>query len=195
MRFHKFTGGLDSRELAVDLDQVLACEQASDSPSKTELWLPDRVTINVNMPLDDVLALISPPAAPDTYEERQAEAQRAAEQYQAQLAKQAKAIRNAGPGPISIKDFKLTTEADAEAQAFADSPTEENYNALRAAVERKNERLTFMLKDARFDELNRLERAYADRGYLVPAFLVKHIDWRREAIRKGEPTTAVPMEG
>jgi len=71
MRFHKFETLKDGL-VYVDLDAVHAI-----SPSRsTNLWTRIAVPsgfIEVQMGIDDVMALISPPAATDTYEERLAD--------------------------------------------------------------------------------------------------------------------------
>lgn len=67
MRFHKFetrSQGL----IWIDLDQVHGLK-AGDFSNHTKLATPSGFA-EVMMPVDDVLALISPPAKPDTYEEQ-----------------------------------------------------------------------------------------------------------------------------
>lgn len=138
---HKFMGGRHKRPLAVDLDQVCSCEQHPDDARITQLWLPYHVTIAVDMPIDDVLALISPPAAPDPYE--------------AELAERIEAMRQQGPDKIR--------------EAWLNRPL-----------------IDEEVKTARLDELTRIETALKERLGYLPVKLTDLLDWRREAIRKGE---------
>lgn len=65
MRFHKFETPV-SAEVWLDLDAVQGLREAGRG--RTEILIGSWTHL-VPMPLEDVLALVSPPAAPDTYEE------------------------------------------------------------------------------------------------------------------------------
>jgi hypothetical protein len=78
MRFHKFPR-LNGKDVLIDLDKITSLRSGEDVALKdgtvvsrlsrtTRIYL-EGTSWAVDMPIDDVLALISPPAAPDTFEE------------------------------------------------------------------------------------------------------------------------------
>lgn len=72
MRFHKFdypkAGRGQATEVWIDLDAVVSVRRGGLADTESEITAGNWTHL-VAMPLEDVLALISPSAAPDTFEE------------------------------------------------------------------------------------------------------------------------------
>lgn len=77
MRMHKFKT-ISEGEVWINLDQVTAVCQSARNPDCCSV-IASGTWHSVSARVDDVLALISPPAAPDTYEEELALIKREAE--------------------------------------------------------------------------------------------------------------------
>lgn len=142
MRMHKFKN--QNADVWINLDAVAIVQPRGITRTiiTTNGWVQE-----VDGFVEDVLALISPPAAPDTYEEELVAKKRAQIDIDARIA--------------GAKAHQAIIEAD---------------------------------KAARLDEFKILEQRICERMGFVPGELGAILDWRRRAIRKGEPT-AVPMEG
>lgn len=166
MRFHKFeTPAEQSGEAWVDLDRIHAIMPDPLRPSRTICATPSGA-ITVRMPVDEVLQLISPPAAPDTYEEDLAatheaigEGMRAAiRRHDAE--RRAEAMRNmrdmSGKPPVDELVIIETRSGNAPPLRTVHNP--------KAAT--------------RLDELSRIERAIGFR----PGVLDYTRDRRREVI-------------
>lgn len=71
MRLHKFETP-NAGPVWIDLDAVVSVRRGGLADTESEITAGNWTHL-VAMPLDDVLALISPPAAPDTFEEKLAQ--------------------------------------------------------------------------------------------------------------------------
>lgn len=181
MRFHKFTtrqGG----DIWVDLDQVHAVRGGGKC---TEI-LMHAWTHVVDLEVADVLALISPPTAPDTYEEELGarigtirnkvpdhlgDASDKIVTAQEQLKRVVEAIRAAEQGSLMQEDVSA---------AFAGAGAD--IKAIRVSYP---EAMSVTDRRARIDELARLERAVYREFGTATNWTTEYIERRRAEIEQG----------